>query len=296
MGIRIIDINFILLNLKRKKYDNILILGYQKIYFDSIYFESLLNKYGYNNYNKNINIINNSDQIDCLRLFGILSDNVDVMDVSDYEGANLIYDLSENPSILPGKYLAKYDLVLDWGTSEHVFNIINCYLNINNMLTDYGEFLCLTPMNTMPDHGYYQLSPNFYYDFFPKLYHATSINILQMQDVYSTSEKWNLFLYSRNCIDHIVNGGIDNKIYYNFIHSIKNKNKVNNDKIYQYQFQDHWKGINKSNKNELTSKKFQYFILGFEFITNLDHLLAQNYDSILKLERISQLNYSDCIN
>lgn len=45
--------------------------------------------------------------------------NLDVMDYSDYEGANIIHDLNEP---LPDTLKEKYDVVLDGGTMEHVFN------------------------------------------------------------------------------------------------------------------------------------------------------------------------------
>ena len=265
MGIRIIDINFLLLKLKKKKYKNILILGYQDIYFNHDYLNFLKKRYFYNKYDDKFDINNNNGQIDCLELFKLLSDKIDIMDVSSYEGANLVYDLSSNFEELPKDYRDKYELILDWGTSEHVFNIVNCYLNINAMLASGGEYVCLTPMNSMPDHGYYQISPNFYFDFFSKIFGTLSINMLQIQQIHTPGESWKLFPYQKNCIDHLVNGGIDNEIYFNFIQGIKGETVNMKEGIYQYQFVEHWEGKRQITVDKKEQKGSKWFFLGFEF-------------------------------
>jgi hypothetical protein len=296
MGVRIIDINFILKNLKKKKYKKILILGYQNIYFNKEYLNLLKNKYDYDKCENLFDINKNIGQVDCLEVFKLLSNNIDIMDISDYEGANIIYDLSSSPEDMPKHLTDKYDLVLDWGTSEHVFNIINCYKNINNMLSSDGEYMCLTPMNAMPDHGYYQISPNFYLDFFNKIFSNLSVNILQIEQLYTPIEKWSLYPYYKNCIDHLVNGGIDNKIYFNFVHAMKSADSYLSDDIYQYQFVEHWNGNRKGNVLlERQEKKMKKYFFGFEYINNVEKIDSNVDHPILNIEPQFVLNFIECI-
>ena len=98
------------------------------------------------------------------QLFKILgSGKLDSIDYSDYEGANIIYDL--NKAISSDLYNA-YSVVLDSGTLEHVFNfpvaIRNCMLAVQ----EGGYFIAITPTNNMMGHGFYQFSPELYFRIF----------------------------------------------------------------------------------------------------------------------------------
>lgn len=65
---------------------------------------------------------------------------VDAVDVSDYEGANVILDLNE-----PAKSgTPQYDFVLNSGTIEHVFHIPNYFQNIHSLCKVGGHILHLT--------------------------------------------------------------------------------------------------------------------------------------------------------
>ena len=80
---------------------------------------------------------------------------LDVLDISDYEGANVIQDLN---SRIPAS-LQKYSLVIDIGTLEHVFNIHQGLENIKNLCVPGGYVLMLSPANNWLGHGFYQFSP-----------------------------------------------------------------------------------------------------------------------------------------
>src|SRR5437763_3852117 len=57
------------------------------------------------------------DDIALFRALGFTS--VESLDASDYEGADIVWDLNK---AVPDSLKAKYDVVFDGGTSEHVFN------------------------------------------------------------------------------------------------------------------------------------------------------------------------------
>jgi SAM-dependent methyltransferase len=85
---------------------------------------------------------------------------VDVMDFSDYEGANLLHDL--NQPIAEG-YRAAFDVVVDGGTLEHVFNFPIAMRNCMEMVRPGGHFFSATIPNNWCGHGFYQFSPELFF-------------------------------------------------------------------------------------------------------------------------------------
>ena len=73
----------------------------------------------------------------------------DYMDVSKYEGANVIHDLNTH---VPAYLHDKYDLVIDGGTIEHIFNVPSAFENVNKMLHVGGYFLAFNPCNNWVGH------------------------------------------------------------------------------------------------------------------------------------------------
>ena len=90
--------------------------------------------------------------------------SVKSLDYSDFEGANHIWNL--NTSILnstEGEHLVnKYNLILDYGTSEHVFNTAQSIANSITMLKIGGRLNLMLPVCGSSDHGLYQFSPNWF--------------------------------------------------------------------------------------------------------------------------------------
>ena len=72
---------------------------------------------------------------------------VDIMDFSDYEGANIIQDL--NTLIKNHDIFEKYDLIIDGGTLEHVFHVPNAFENFLSYLKLVGEFYILHQVQIM---------------------------------------------------------------------------------------------------------------------------------------------------
>ena len=86
------------------------------------------------------------------------------LDISDYEGAQIIHDL--NDPNLPLSHYGVADCVVDAGTLEHVFQLPNAFGNIFRLLAVDGLVVHTTPANGYLDHGFYQISPTLYYDYY----------------------------------------------------------------------------------------------------------------------------------
>jgi hypothetical protein len=96
-----------------------------------------------------------------LRCLG--ADAVDSFDASDYEGATFVHDLNMP---IPAEYKGKYSLLIDGGTTEHVFNLPIAYKSIMDMVDIGGHIIHITPTNNMCGHSLYQISPEFFYSLY----------------------------------------------------------------------------------------------------------------------------------
>lgn len=100
---------------------------------------------------------------DLLKAIGCTS--VSSLDYSDFEGADMIWNM--NTSVKDSKQSShltnKYNLILDYGTTEHVFNATQSIANSTMMLKIGGRLNLILPVCGSLDHGMYQFSPNWFY-------------------------------------------------------------------------------------------------------------------------------------
>jgi hypothetical protein len=93
-------------------------------------------------------------------------DWVGSLDYSNFEGAGFTWNLN-HPLISPSgpiaNALASMDLIIDYGTSEHVFNPAMSYWNATALLKQGGYLNSVLPVLGFCDHGIYQFSPSFFY-------------------------------------------------------------------------------------------------------------------------------------
>jgi len=90
------------------------------------------------------------------------AERVEAVDNSDYEGAALVHDLNAS---IPSAWEQQYDAVIDGGTLEHCFNIGQAARNAASMCALGGFVMHGNPVN-MYNHGFYNLSPVWYHDFY----------------------------------------------------------------------------------------------------------------------------------
>jgi hypothetical protein len=97
---------------------------------------------------------------ECLLKTAFAAEKVTSIDVSSYEGASLIHDM--NTPIAP----ASYSMVLDFGTLEHVFNVPVAFDNVAKLAAQGGYILHMLPCNNFVGHGFYQFSPEFFFQIY----------------------------------------------------------------------------------------------------------------------------------
>ncbi|HEY2433519.1 MAG TPA: hypothetical protein VGI12_12660 [Vicinamibacterales bacterium] len=88
------------------------------------------------------------------------ADVIDSLDRSNYEGATILHDLG---TPLPEGILARYSLVFDAGTLEHVFNFPQALRNCMELVAADGHLITCSGVNNFCGHGFYQFSPELFF-------------------------------------------------------------------------------------------------------------------------------------
>jgi|GEM_PF-1301965 len=139
-------------------------------------------------------------------------DDVHSIDVSDFEGATHIIDLNTK-NTLPDEVIEAYDLVLNGGTLEHCFDIVQSLRNTIGLIKPGGNFLHFGPMNNMVDHGFYQFSPTLWFDFLQlngfEILVSASIKVVKE---HSGETCYNLYPIEPFETAHLSMGGIEERL------------------------------------------------------------------------------------
>ena len=91
-------------------------------------------------------------------------DEIVRVDYSDYESSEVIFDL--NITETPRELQNRFDLVLDSGTLEHVFDFAAGLRHCVRMVGSGGRVIHLTPSSNCVEHGFFSVSPTLYADFY----------------------------------------------------------------------------------------------------------------------------------
>lgn len=84
---------------------------------------------------------------------------VDSIDNSDYEGAKIIFDYNQP---VPKELHQQYDTVIDFGCSEHIFDVAQVFKNTTDICKIGGRILHILPADNFCGHGFYQFTPEFF--------------------------------------------------------------------------------------------------------------------------------------
>ena len=100
--------------------------------------------------------------VEAAQLFALLGYDLEVLDVVEARGGEMVHDLNEP---VPASLHRRYALIIDPGTLEHCFNIAQAAKNVAEMVAPGGWVFHGNPMN-MFNHGFYNLNPTWYHDFY----------------------------------------------------------------------------------------------------------------------------------
>tara|TARA_B100000674_G_scaffold499057_1_gene541379 strand:- start:37407 stop:38321 length:915 start_codon:yes stop_codon:yes gene_type:complete len=135
------------------------------------------------------------------RYFKDLGVNVLSIDYSDYEGADIIADLSKDPSENSEikRLSGSFDAVFDIGTSEHVGNTFASISNAFALLRDGGYYFYDLPYSGWLNHGLIQFCPSY----FAELSRTNELNML-FQFAHPTCRE-GLIVFARDNVNYFPN-------------------------------------------------------------------------------------------
>lgn len=85
------------------------------------------------------------------------------LDKYDRDRPLILHDLNQP---VPAEFEQKFNLIVDGGTIEHIFDVRQVMENIVRMCRESGWIIHLSPASNLMDHGFYSFSPSFFYDFY----------------------------------------------------------------------------------------------------------------------------------
>lgn len=94
---------------------------------------------------------------------GISEENYYDIDKFEFDKPKIIHDL-QNP--IDSKFHDFFNLIIDSGTLEHIFDAKSVMENIVKMTKINGYVLQFIPAQNFLNHGFYQFSPTFFHDFY----------------------------------------------------------------------------------------------------------------------------------
>jgi len=142
-----------------------LTLGRQKIVISNRKFKKLRKRYNLSDIEDFDHNFNNRSHADLFFKYYLGVKKLSIIDFSDYEGADIIHDM--NYPISPDLEQS-YDVVVDGGTLEHIFNFPTAVTNCMKMLKEGGSLFLFSMANNQCGHGFYQFSPELFYRIFQK--------------------------------------------------------------------------------------------------------------------------------
>ncbi|MDD5037251.1 MAG: hypothetical protein PHE55_21200 [Methylococcaceae bacterium] len=161
MGVGYAGLQFLLYGKNKGiNYESSLTLGRQCHYLDEMTIGSMFSRFRVSATEEEVSKILKEEYSD--ELFKFLgAKQMDSMDASPYESANIIFNLNKR---IDEALCQKYSVVVDFGTLEHVFNFPMAIRNVIDMIQVGGHFLSITTANNFMGHGFYQFSPELFFN------------------------------------------------------------------------------------------------------------------------------------
>jgi len=167
MGLLKHEIFDLLLLVKEQKFKSVCMIGKQDVIADWVEIERILKDLKLNYNEQMLQELRKEMIVDSYKLFQIIGiEEVHAVDYSDYEGADIILDL--NKAGIPDEYRHSFDLVIDGGTLEHIFNVPVALQNMDALVKEGGYIYHMLPLAGWVNHGFYSFSPTFFLDYYDK--------------------------------------------------------------------------------------------------------------------------------
>ena len=285
MGISFHEYKFLEHISNLNKFGSVLTLGKQEIILDS--FDKT-----------RLNLTNNSyinDQyIDQLLINNFNAKSVKSIDNSKFEGADIIMDMNKPIENIN----EKFDTIIDFGTSEHIFNVTQNLKNISQLCKIGGTILHSLPANNNCGHGFWQFSPELFFSLYSEANGFSETEIF----VFNTHNKYEWWKVNKQEVGERLELSSDVPLYI----AVKTSKKLDKDSIIvqQSDYVERWNDkieLNKNNKNNISimwkkikdnSKKFFFnFFLPKKFSDKMKGLRSVAKNNFEKNKNLTNIKF-----
>ena len=235
MGLTFHEYKFLEEVSKKKNFGNVLTLGKQEIILT-------------NEDKKRLNLFEkdyvNDEYIDKLLVDKFKANSVKSIDNSSFEGADIIHDMNK-----PIKNLnEKFDTIIDFGTSEHIFNVVENLSNISKFCKNNGIILHSLPANNNCGHGFWQFSPELFFSLYSENNGFSDTEIF----VFNTHNKYEWWKVEKQKLGERLEISSDAPLYV-LVKTIK-KSETQNKDVQQSDYIERW-NENSINHKDIKKKK-----------------------------------------
>jgi len=239
MGLTFHEYKFLEEVSKKKNFGNILTLGKQEMILT-------------NEDRKRLNLFKkdyvNDEYIDKLLVDKFKANSVKSIDNSSFEGADIIHDMNKPIENLN----EKFDTIIDFGTSEHIFNVVENLNNISKFCKNNGIILHSLPANNNCGHGFWQFSPELFFSLYSENNGFSDTEIF----IFNTHNKYEWWKVEKQKLGERLEISSDVPLYV-LVKTIK-KSEVQNKSVQQSDYIERW---NENSENYQDAKKKKLSIL-----------------------------------
>ena len=235
MGLTFHEYKFLEQVSKKKNFGNVLTLGKQEIILT-------------NEDRKRLNLVEkdyvNDEYIDKLLVDKFKANSVKSIDNSSFEGADIIHDMNKPIENLN----EKFDTIIDFGTSEHIFNVVENLSNISKFCKNNGIILHSLPANNNCGHGFWQFSPELFFSLYSENNGFSDTEIF----VFNTHNKYEWWKVEKQKLGERLEISSDAPLYV-LVKTIK-KSETQNKDVQQSDYIERW-NENSINHKDIKKKK-----------------------------------------
>jgi SAM-dependent methyltransferase len=137
-------------------------------------------------------------------------DEVRSLDVSPWEGAEIVHDLNRP---VPDELAGRFDAVFEAGTIQHVFDTPAVLANVHRLLKVGGRAIHgMAPSTNHVDHGFHMFSPTLFHDFYTaNRWRLEAFYLCEFVAAWArgrfVSRPWTIYPYAPGVLDHLAYGG-----------------------------------------------------------------------------------------
>ena len=230
MGLTFHEYKFLEEVSKKKEFKNILCLGKQEMILtdeDMKKFNLIEKEYVNNRY------------IDYLLINKFKANSVKSIDNSSFEGADIIHDMNKPIENLN----EKFDTVIDFGTSEHIFNVAQNLNNISKLCKINGIILHSLPANNNCGHGFWQFSPELFFSLYSENNGFFETEVF----IFNTHNKYEWWKVEKQKLGERLEINSDSPLYI-LVKTVK-KSEIQNKNVQQSDYVARWNENSINNKN-----------------------------------------------